>query len=184
MITHEEYEQLKAFARIDGAVLGGLWILSFACFIGEFFEPMLGLAATAIGVGSLVFVGLRLRHFRDDIRNGTLSFGCGLLFSMYVFFYASLLMAAAQFAYFQFIDHGFLLEQYSQMVSTQEFQALLKTSGLRNDDMKFAIENLGALRPVDIALQFFTLNLFLGLFISLPMAAMMMRKPRRNFKNK
>lgn len=184
MITREEYEQLKAFARIDGAVLGGLWILSFVCFIGEFIEPMLGLAATAIGIGSLVFVGLRLRHFRDDVRNGVLTFGRGFLFCMYIFFYASLLMAAAQFAYFQFIDHGFLLEQYSKMISTPEFQALLKTSSLRTDDIKFAIDNIGALRPVDIALQFFTMNLFLGLFISLPMAVMMMRKPRQNFNNK
>ena len=36
MTTYEEMEQLQAFARIDGALIAGLWTLSFACFIGNF----------------------------------------------------------------------------------------------------------------------------------------------------
>ena len=41
MTTREEYEQLRAFARIDGAIVGGLWTVSFAFFIGEFSYPVL-----------------------------------------------------------------------------------------------------------------------------------------------
>lgn len=179
MIKREDYEQLKAFARIDGALLGGLWILSFVCFIGEFYSPVFGLAALAIGIGSLVFASLRLRRFRDVVLGGYISFRRGFAFSLYVFFYASLLMAAGQFVYFQFLDHGFMLEQYSEVMSSPEFSAMLRVYGLTAKDMSLLIDNLSALRPIDIALQFLTTNIFLGIAISLPMAAMMVRKPRQ-----
>lgn len=179
MVTREEYEQMKAFARIDGAVLGILWVISFACFIGQFSVPELGFVSMAVGVGSLVMVPFRLRRFRDSVLGGTLSFTRGVGYCMFVFFYASLLMAAAQFVYFQFLDHGFLLSQYAKMASSPEFKAMLQVYGVRNEEMKMMIDNLGALRPIDIALQFLTINIFLGLFISLPSAVMMMRSPRR-----
>lgn len=180
MIKREDYEQLKAFARIDGAVLGGLWILSFACFIGEFLSPIFGLAALAVGIGSLVFATLRLRHFRDVVLGGYISFRRAFAYGLYIFFYAALLMAAGQFVYFQFIDHGFMLEQYSAVMSQPEFTAMLRVYGLTGSDMNMLIDNLSALRPIDIALQFLTTNIFLGFALSLPMAAMMMRKPRQN----
>ena len=39
MATREEYEQLKDYARIDGAIVGGLWILSFAMFYRRILQP-------------------------------------------------------------------------------------------------------------------------------------------------
>lgn len=180
MVRREDYEQLKAFARVDGAMLGGLWILSFACFIGEFYDPVAGIAAVAVGVGSLVFACLRLRRFRDVVLGGYISFRRGFCFSMFVFFYASLLMAAGQFVYFQFLDHGFMLAKYTEIMSAPEFKAMLQLYGLTDAEMKMLIDNLSALRPIDIALQFLTTNIILGIMISLPMAVMMTRKPRRN----
>lgn len=180
MVRREDYEQLKAFARVDGAMLGGLWILSFACFIGEFYDPVAGIAAVAVGVGSLVFAGLRLRRFRDVVLGGCISFRRGFCFSMFVFFYASLLMAAGQFVYFQFLDHGFMLSRYTEIMSAPEFKAMLQLYGIADAEMKMLIDNLNALRPIDIALQFLTTNIILGIMISLPMAIMMTRKPRQN----
>lgn len=178
MVTREDYEQLKAYARIDGALLGAMWILSFACFIGQFYNPLLGFASLAVGVGSLVLAVLRLRRFRDFVRGGSISFRRGYAYGVSVFFYAALLMAAAQLVYFQFMDHGFLSAQYEAMAVTPEFKAMLQFYGFRDDEMRMLIENLNALRPVDIALQFFTTNIILGAVISLPMAAMMKREPR------
>ena len=41
-MTPEEYVQLKAFARIDGALLFLLWIGSFALYIKGMENPILG----------------------------------------------------------------------------------------------------------------------------------------------
>lgn len=178
MIGRNGYELLKGNARVDGAMLGGLWILSFACFIGEFFSPVLGLAAVAVGIGSLVFAILRLRHYRDFVLSGSISFLHGYAYLMHVFFYSALLMAAGQFVYFQFLDHGFMLSQYAEAMSTPEFKAMLDLYGVKGSEINMLIDNLGALRPIDIALQFLTTNIILGTVASLPMAAMMARKPR------
>lgn len=178
MITHEELVQLKAYTHVDGAMLGGLWILSFACFVGMFYSPILGLASNAIGIGSLVLVGLRLRNFRDTALDGYISFRRAYAYCMMVFFYAALLMAAGQFVYFQFLDNGFLLEKFSEALSMPEFKAAWAVYGLTESDVSLFMENQSAMRPIDNALQYLTINIFLGLFISLPMAALMMRKPR------
>ena len=100
---------------------------------------------------------------------------------MLIYFYAALLMAAAQFVYFQFIDHGFMLSQYAEITGTPEFKTMLSAYGMRPEDMKLAMDNLAALRPIDIALQFLSTNIILGLIVSLPIAAMMKSRYKRKF---
>lgn len=181
MAIREEYEQLKAFARIDGAIVGGLWIVSFAFFIGEFYNPMLGFVSLIVGVYSLVLAAMRLKRFRDNVLDGMITFSRALLYSMLVYFYAALLMAAGQFIYFQFIDQGFMLSQYEEITNTAEFNTLLAAYGIKQNEMKMAIDNIAALRPIDIALQFFTTNIILGFMVSLPIAAMLKSKYKRRF---
>lgn len=181
MATREEYEQLKDYARIDGAIVGGLWILSFAMFIGEFYNPLFGFASLFTGVFSLVFAAMRLRRYRDTGLDGIISFRRAMLYSMLTYFYAALLMAAAQFIYFQFIDHGFMLSQYAEITNTPEFKTMLSAYGMKPEDMKLAMDNIAALRPIDIALQFLSTNIILGLVISLPISVMMKSKYKRRF---
>ncbi len=181
MTIREEYEQLKSYARFDGAVVGGLWILSFAFFIGEFYNPLFSFASLIVGVSSLVVAALRLKRFRDNVLEGVISFSRALLYSMLVYFYAALLMAAAQFVYFQFIDNGFMLSQYAEVTSTPEFKTLLDAYGVKQSEVKMAMDNLAALRPIDIALQFFTTNIIIGFIVSLPISAMLKSRYKRRF---
>jgi len=180
MATREEYEQLKAFARIDGALVGVLWIISFACFIGEFSNPMLGAVSLIAGVSSLVFAALRLRKFRDTVLGGAISFRRALCYGCFTYFYAALLMALAQFIYFQFIDNGFLISKYTEALSDAKFAGMVqKTYGITPGDMQLAMDTLATLRPIEVALQFLTTNIILGIVISLPMAAIMKSAGRR-----
>ena len=145
------------------------------------YNPLLGFASFLVGAYSLVFASMRLRRYRDTALGGVISFRRALLFSMLIYFYAALLMAAAQFVYFQFIDHGFMLSQYAEITGTPEFKTMLSAYGMRPEDMKLAMDNLAALRPIDIALQFLSTNIILGLIVSLPIAAMMKSRYKRKF---
>lgn len=178
MTTYEEMEQLQAFARIDGALIAGLWTLSFACFIGNFYAPLLGIFAFAIGAFSLVFAAMRLRKFRDEVRDGFISFRRALAYGIMQYLNASLLFAVAQFLYFQFIDHGFMMTQYTAVMQNPEFMEMMRTWGLTSDDVSLVMNNMAALRPIDVALQFFTTNVFMGLFVSVPVSILMRRSPR------
>ncbi len=185
MTRYEEMEQLHAFARVDGVLIAGLWILSFACFVGNFVNPLFAVGAFGFGAFSLVFATLRLKRFRDEVRNGYISFRGALGYSLLQYLHAALLFAAAQFVYFQFIDHGFLITNYTTMMNTPEFLDAMKIYGLKEDDIKLVMQNMGAMRPIDNALQFFTTNVFIGAFISVPVALLMRREPdnRRFYHN-
>lgn len=180
MATREEIEQLKAYARIDGAVVGLLWALSFACFIGQFGEPMLGFGSLALGAVGVVVAAVRLRNYRDGVLGGVISFRRAFFYSALTYFYASLIMALAQFGYFALIDNGFLFSRYSEIMNTPEFRQLLEMAyGMKPSDMAVVMDNLARLRPIDIALEFLTFDIILGVIISLP-TAMVMKRIVRN----
>ena len=93
MITIEEYKQLKAFARLDGAVLGMI-------MCGTFFAFMASLTNTAwqmaymIGIVAVpVFVAYRVRNYRDNIVQKRVSFRRAAAYSMHCFGYSSLILA-------------------------------------------------------------------------------------------
>ncbi len=181
MATRAEFEQVKAFAQIDGALVGCMWIVSFACFLGNFINPLWGLVSLLIGVASIVWASMRLRRFRDNILNGVISFRRAFCYSVLIYLYASLIMAVGQYVYLQFIDNGYLMTQYTETISRPEFKTVMDLYGIKKGDMSLAMDTLNALKPIDFALQFFTMDIILGVIISLPMASMIMSRKKRNY---
>ena len=174
MATREEYEQLKAYARTDGAIVGGLWILSFAFFIGDFYNPLLGFLSLIVGAYSLVFASMRLRRYRDTALNGVISFRRALFYSMMIYFYAALLMAAAQFIYFQFIDQGFLMDMYRQQLN-ETMQMVQGDLANSMEQIMIAFDTVAALTPIQLTFQLISQNVFYGIVLSLPTALLTMR---------
>ena len=169
------YRVLQAWARLDGGVVALLWTLSFACLVAFFHEAssLTGIGWFALGAFSLVYAAARLRKFRDGIADGQISFGRAYGYSIMTYLYAALLFALIQFLYFQFVDQGFLVSQYTEQASSPQMQEMMRLYGLTAEDMKFVLENIAALRPIDIALQFFSTNLMMAVFVSLPVALVM-----------
>lgn len=176
MATRQEYNQLQAFARIDGAQVALLWVVSFACFILQFSYPLLGFVSLIFGVASLLLATMRVRRFRDAVRGGVLSFGQAFLYGLLIYLYASLLFALAQYLYFQFIDDGFMVSHYLSVVSTDEYRQAMAIYGLTEADLKVAMDNITAMRPIEIAMQFFSVNVIMGAVLSLPVALIMQRR--------
>jgi len=179
MTRYEELEQLQAYSRVDGALMAVLWTVSFACFVGNFVNPLLGMVSFVVGAVSLALAAQRVRRFRDEVRDGVIGFGSAFGYSALQYMHAALLFAVVQFVYFRFIDQGFLMSRYQAIAGQKEFQSMMATWGLKADDIALVMQNLNALRPIDIALQFFTTNVMMGLAMSLPVAAMMRRTGRR-----
>ncbi len=170
MATRQEYEQLKAFARIDGALVTLLWTVSFACFVGNFHNAMFGLGFFVFGAASLVVASVRLKRYRDQVLDGFISYRRALIYSLFTYLYASLLFAMVQFLYFQFIDNGFLMTNYMAATESKDFQQMMQVYGVKPEDLRLAMENLASLRPIEIAMQFFSTNIMLGFFVSIPVA--------------
>ncbi len=174
----EDYGLFTACSNIDGAIVGVLWILSFLCFVGEFQAPLLSLVAMALGMGSLAMLAIRMRRFRDTRLGGEMSFGKAMVYSLQCFFKATILMAVAQYVYFQFFDRGYLINQYVAMLSVPDYAAAVKqTYGMDAKQIIAILQaTVGEVRPIEIAFQFLTVNIVLSLFLSLPLAAITRRK--------
>ena len=166
---------MKAFARIDGAMLSLLWIASFACYVASIAQPVYGMAAMLLMVITPFFVGRRLGKFRDVGRNGLISIRRGWAYSVFVFFYAAILLALAQYIYFAYIDQGYLMMSFSKALSSPELKQMLEQYGMQQT-MNESLEMMGQMRPIDYALNVLTVNIMVGIVLGLPIAALMQRQ--------
>ncbi|MBR1933305.1 MAG: DUF4199 domain-containing protein [Prevotella sp.] len=169
-MTPAEYVQLKAFARIDGLFLALLWLASFACYIVGLSSPLWAMGALLLAFVTPFFVAQRLRLFRDVAREGAISFRRGWGYVVLVFFYAGVLFAMAQYAYFAYMDQGYLLHSLQSMMESPEAREMMTQSGMQ-DAMKDSLSQLQAMRPIDLALNILTTNIMAGILLGLPIAA-------------
>ena len=174
-MTPEEYVQLKAFARQDGALLSLLWIGALICYVQGLTSPLMGMAALILIVVSPFYAANRLRHFRDDAREGVISFSRGYAYTVLTFFYAGLLLAAALYVYFAFIDNGYLLGKFTEMVNTEESRQALKMYGMK-EQIEVGLKELADMRPIDYAVNMLTINIMTGFFLGVPIAALMKKE--------
>ncbi len=173
-MTAPEYIQLKAFARQDGALLALLWMATFLLYIIGVQNQMLGLAAVLLMVYTPFFVGERLGKFRDYGREGIISFRRAYAYTVFVFFYGGVLFAVAQYVYFAFMDNGYLLSQFSKMVTSEETQKMLQQYGM-TEMMNESLKEMSNIRPIDYALNMLTVNISVGFILGVPISLIMQR---------
>jgi hypothetical protein len=173
-MTPAEYIQLKAFARQDGALLALLWVTTFLLYILGVSNSWLGMAAIMLMIYTPFFVGERLGKFRDYGRNGLISFRRGYAYTVFVFFYGGVLFAIAQYLYFAFMDNGFLLSQFSKMLSTDEAQQMIRRYGM-TQMVDQSLEEMALIRPIDYALNMRTINISLGFILGSPISRIKQR---------
>ena len=178
-MTPEEFVQLKAFARQDGALLSLVWIGGFICYIQGMTNPLMGMLAVLLIIASPFFAASRLRHFRDYAREGLISFARGYAYTVLTFFYAGLLLAVALYVYFAYIDNGFLLGKLNEVMNSEEGRQAIKAYGMV-EQMREGMKELASLRPIDYALNMLTINIMTGFFLGIPIAALMQRKRLTN----
>jgi hypothetical protein len=174
-MTPEEYKQLKAFARQDGALLSLLWIGAMICYIQGLSSPILGMIAILLIVASPFYAANRLRHFRDEAREGIISFMRAYGYTVLTYFYGGLLLAIAAFAYFQFMDNGFLLGKLMTIIETEEGRQVISAYGMA-DEISQSMKELAQMRPIDYALNMLTTIITTGFILGLPTAALMKRE--------
>ena len=169
-MTTPEYIQLRAFARVDGLKLFGLWLMSFVCYLYGLRMAGLGLVAMILAFMTPFLSYRLLRRFRDEGLNGVISFGRGWLYVVFQFFYAGLLFAIIQFLYFTFLDKGYFMDALSEMFSAAESQEAMKLMGL-GGSIDEALEMYKSMRPIDLALNILMSNMLVGMLLGVPIAA-------------
>ena len=164
MVTPQDIIQLKAFARQDALVLGGLWMASFAFSVMAPQSLLGGLLAFA----TPFVAGWLLRRFRDKVLDGFISFRRGYAYCFFCFIYASLLFAVAQYVYFRFIDGGQFLQMLTESVKVLE--PVYQQNGLNTAELQQTLDAMKSLPPSQWVFMLLMQNIFIGIFLSIPIA--------------
>ena len=178
MITVEEYKQLKAFARIDGAILGGIMCGTFFAFIASLSNMAWQLVYLLGIIAVPVFVAMRVRNYRDNIVRKRVSFRRAAAYSMHCFGYSSLILAIVMYVYFQYFDHGMMLTSLRNYFSMPEIQEAMKIYGVDKSIFDDQLTVMSSLRPIDVAFSMISNTLFAGLGCSLLVAVVSRRTPK------
>ena len=158
------FKQLKAYARIEGAILGVIWVASFVFLV---YMPQ-SLWGNLIILSTPFYAGWRIKNFRDKIREGFISFKAAYLFSAYTFFYASLIFAACLFIYFQWLDSSAFMNLFDQTIQTA-----IPTYKQLGMDMKLIRE----MSAIDITFTILIQNILIGTLLSAPLALFYKKEP-------
>jgi len=167
MITPTEYIQLKAYARQDGFFLGLLWIITFACLIYSTQDPTLQIGFMIGALATPFIVFYRLRHFRDKILEGCISFKRAFAFVALMMGYASVIMAAATYIYFSFIDNGTFMNMLQQNISLPEVRKSFVQAGIDIKEMENQLQIMSQIRPIDFAISIFSNGIISAIFMGL-----------------
>lgn len=173
MINVTALIQLKAFARQDGFFLFLLWLASFIAMV---MNPA-STWGSLLAIATPFVVGWMLIRFRNYALSGNISFRRGLAFSIYTFFYASMLFAVAQFVYFRFLDNGALATMLLNSVKTLE--PIYKANGISTNELQQSLTMIGSLSPIEVAFVFMMQNFFVGLVLSFPIALFCQHRGKR-----
>ncbi len=177
------FKQTNAFAMNYALPFGIYWIVGMLCFVNSLHQTLLSLVFYFI-FASTPIIGFKLLcRFRDRVCGGTITFARGYLFSLLVYFYAALLLAAAAYVYFQFFDNGAFIDGYLQSLNSPEVKQAFEQESMKQlvneaglQDLKNALETMQSVSPVVYAANILDLNIFLGLLLSIPAALLAMRK--------
>ena len=172
MIRIENFIQLKAFARQDALMLSLLWTASFACVT----LVNAGALGNLLALATPFFIAWQLSRFRDRVLGGAISLRRAFAYGVYTFFYASLVFALVQFAYFRFLDHGAFATMITE--SMRLLAPMYEQSGISKAELNSNIDLVTMLTPIQWAFLFMIQNLLIGFIASLPIAAVCMRRAK------
>ncbi len=97
-----------------------------------------------------------------------IGFGVCLRFCIYLFFFASMFLAVAQYVYCQHINPNYLNEQVEMVINTL---SQLPDSSATVEQFKKALSEVGVPSAATVAIQTIWIYIVVGLILGLPIAA-------------
>lgn len=172
MISTNEYIQLKAFARQDGFFLGVIWTIMFASFVASMYNPAFQVGYIAIALATPFILFYYLKHYRDRVLKGSISFRRAFAFTAFTMAYASIILAGATLVYFYFLDNGTFISTLKESLAVPEVRKLFTDAGADMAEIDRQVAEISHARPIDIAISTFSNCILLSIPLSLVLALM------------
>lgn len=154
-------------AMTYGLAMGIYWVVKYIFFIFSVSVPSLGLVYWLLTLAVPFIAYYMTKRYQHDI-GGRISFFHAWRFGTMLYFFAALIVSLEYFVFYQFIaPPDFLANAIGQLTT------VLKDSQV-NSEM---IESLSKIRisPIHMAIQGIFNNVFYGIILSIPVAALLCR---------
>ena len=164
-------QQSRAYAAWYGFWVGCVWVISFALAMWGLRAPLASNMAVLVGLASVPLAVWMLRGFRDMVAPLPLRRAWHMAWML--FLGAALLLTAAQFVYFTYLDGGRLAAAYTELIAQPEMHDLLQRMMPGQDVDALvgeAITTFSATPPAQLALQFLFWNVLIATFCAFPVA--------------
>ncbi|WP_017142366.1 DUF4199 domain-containing protein [Bacteroides finegoldii] len=174
----ENRSYLQKYAMHFGTYMGAYWILKFILlplmFAIPFFQLLYVILTLAVPIIGYYYVKI----YRDKVCGGAIQFSHAVLFTIFMYMFASLLVAVAHYIYFQFIDHGFIFNTLADFwnQAIEQSPALQENKELMKD--MFDADKINSLSAIDITMQMLSSDVFFGSILAIPTGLMVMKKAK------
>lgn len=170
---------LQEHAMYFGTMMGIFWIIKFSFLPMGFKIPLLQLLFIFMTMFVPILGYIYIRKYRERYCGGELSFMRGWVFSLYMYFFAALLTAAAHYIYFRFIDNGYLMGTYLEQMENLK-STLTGDLEASVDQLIRNLDIIASMSPLQLTLQLIFQNIFYGAILSLPTALLAMRRKKNS----
>ena len=150
-----------------GAVMGVLFSLNFLVVTIKSVAFLQYLLIVAIIYCAYRFVV----HCRENVMDGTISYGSALWYNMQLFMYGAMISAMVRYVFYAYIRPDFLQNQLNETI-----QVLQDTSMADMISGEVYQQTVEMMTPLNMALQAIWINLILGLLLGLIIAAIVKKQ--------
>ncbi len=171
----ENRSYLQKYAMHFGTYMGAYWILKFILLPLMFAIPFFQLLYVILTLSVPIIGYYYAKTYRDKVCGGVIQFSHAVLFTIFMYMFASLLVAVAHYIYFQFIDHGFIFNALADQ-AIERSPALQENKELMKD--MFDADKINSLSAIDITMQILSLDVFFGSILAIPTGLMVMKKAK------
>lgn len=167
---NNEKNLLIKSAMSYGLALGLFWAVKYIFFILSISHPFLNVVYWGLTL-AVPFVAFFLtKKYRNTELNGKISFFHAWRFGTMLYFFAALIIALVHFIFYQYIAApDFLAKSYTQVID------ILNESQVDTTILE-AFKSMTVPSPIHMAIQGIFNNIFYGIILSLPVAALLRTK--------
>ncbi len=157
------------------ALLLAAILFALALFIGDgmsySIQEVFGYSTMAL---SLVFVYFGIRHFRNNVNDGKVSFGKAFLIGLLISAFAGVGFGIVDYIYTAFINPDFVAEYQTTMLETMKAELPAEEFKVKSEELKQQMADYGS-SGFMAALMFITV-VMMGIVVSLISALLLQRK--------
>ena len=181
-MTDKKPHNFQQDAMRYGTIMGIFWTLKFILFPLGMTSPLLLMAFFLLTLIVPVVGFFMTRRYRDCECGGVLNFPQAFLFTTFMYLFATLFVTMAHYIYFRYMDDGFIVSTYQDILT--QMTALATTDELKTslDQFQQALDIIAALSPLEISVQLIIQDIFYCTIIALPTALLVKRHPKNQYK--